>query len=92
MRYLSIAAPLGFALVTAFVTAAGADELTKTQFVQLDGDGDGYLSRTEISAQPEYSRWMQISTYGSFDLADVNADDRVDQSEFSAFEQLLPVE
>lgn len=71
---------------------AAADELTKTRFIQLDANRDGYLTQHEIRTQPESSRWLQISTYGSFTLADVNSDGQVDEAEFSAFEQALPVE
>lgn len=92
MKYSAPTRLASLILVATFVIPAGADELTETQFIQLDGDSSGYLTRQEIRAQPEYARWLQISTYGGFTLADVNSDDRVDPAEFSAFEQLLPVE
>lgn len=82
----------GLALVAMSALPAVADDVAKTKFTQLDADGSGYLTRQEISTQTELSRWVQISTYGSFTLADVNSDGRVDAVEFSAFEETLPVE
>ncbi len=92
MKYSLPTRLVSLMLVAASVIPAGADELTKTQFIQLDVDRNGYLTQHEIKAQPESSRWLQISTFGSFTLADVNSDGQVDQAEFSAFEQALPVE
>ena len=92
MKYSAPTRLLSLMLVAASVIPAAADELTKTQFIQLDADNNGYLTQREIEAQPESSRWLQISTYGSFTLADVNSDGQVDQAEFSAFEKALPVE
>lgn len=54
-----------------------ADE-PKLTFEALDGDGDGYISQTEAQAQKELSEhWKQ---------ADQNKDNKLDISEFSAFE------
>ncbi len=62
------------------------------QFYQLDTDGDGLVSKSEIEAQPELTRGMEVSTYGSFRMGDINSNGYLDQAEFQAIEEVLPVE
>ena len=55
------------------------DKSTATPgFTTLDADADGYLSRTEVSAQDKID--------AQWDTLDKNNDRRLDRAEFSAFE------
>lgn len=62
------------------------------QFYQLDTDADGLVSKSEIDAQPEITRLMEVSTYGSFNRGDFNSNGYLDWLEFQAIEEMLPVE
>ena len=60
-----------------FITVSVAKEKQIT-FDQLDDDVNGYISPSEASARPDLKKnWKSIDT---------NADDKLDISEFSAFE------
>jgi hypothetical protein len=48
------------------------------EFKALDGDGDGYLSKSEVSSTP--------ALVSGFDAADKNGDGKLDQAEFQALE------
>ncbi len=81
--------------LTVGVLCAGtafADEPGAVPFRQLDTDQDGYVTKAEIEAKPTFTRTMQISTYGSFELADIDKDGRLTVQELAAFEEELPVE
>ena len=52
---------------------------TKLSFQDLDTNKDGYISQQEAANDPALS--------SNFTKADQNADDQIDQSEFSAFEE-----
>lgn len=59
--------------------AAGMPQAEIASFEELDTNQDGYVSREEaISSEPLVNNWSS---------ADTNADDQLDQSEFSAFEE-----
>ena len=62
------------------------------QFIQLDADGDGLLTRQEITAQPALTREMEISVSGSFDTGDFNSDGMLDWPEFLANEEEISAE
>ena len=54
----------------------------QTRFRNIDGDQDGFISRTEAE---NHQRLM--SNWGR---ADANADGKLDATEFSAFEEVVP--
>jgi hypothetical protein len=62
------------------------------QFIQLDADGDGLLTREEVSAQPVLTRDMDVSVVGSFDTGDFNSDGMLDWPEFLANEEEISAE
>ena len=62
------------------------------QFIQLDTDGDGLVTRQEVSAQPELTRGMEVSVVGSFDTGDFNSDGMLDWPEFLANEEEISAE
>ena len=62
------------------------------QFIQLDTDGDGLITRKEIAAQPELTRGMEVSVAGSFEMGDLNSDGALDWPEFMANEEEIPAE
>lgn len=67
---------IGFVALT-FSTMSFAMEKEIT-FDQLDDDVNGYLSKSEANDRPDLKKnWKSIDT---------NADDKLDISEFSAFE------
>lgn len=74
--------------------AVGNDEQAMPAlFGQLDRDGDGYLSRDEVyKTAPELTRWLSVSRFGGFELADVNRDGQLDLAEFAAYEEEIPAE
>jgi len=64
-------------IILAFSTLSFAQDKEIT-FDQLDDDVDGYLSQGEAGDRPDLKKnWKSIDT---------NADDKLDISEFSAFE------
>ena len=62
------------------------------QFIQLDTDGDGLITRQEIAAQPALTRGMEVSVAGGFDMGDFNSDGMLDWPEFLANEEEIPAE
>ena len=62
------------------------------QFIQLDADGDGLITRQEIAAQPELTRGMEVSVSGGFEMGDINSDGVLDWPEFLANEEEIPAE
>lgn len=62
------------------------------QFIQLDTDGDGLITRQEIAAQPELTRGMEVSVAGGFEMGDFNSDGFLDWPEFLANEEEIPAE
>jgi hypothetical protein len=62
------------------------------QFIQLDADGDGLITRQEVTAQPEFTRGMEVSVSGGFDMGDFNSDGMLDWPEFLANEEEIPME
>ncbi len=62
------------------------------QFIQLDTDGDGLITRQEIAAQPELTREMEVSVAGGFEMGDFNSDGVLDWPEFLANEEEIPAE
>ena len=56
------------------------------QFIQLDTDGDGLITKAEIAAQPVLTKEMEVSVRGSFETGDFNSDGVMDWAEFSANE------
>ncbi len=90
-RYHSgIAAALAVGVLCTAPTLA--HDTGAVSFRQLDTDQDGYVTKSEIEAKPTLTRTMQISTYGSFELADNDKDGRLTVQELAAFEEELPVE
>lgn len=68
------------------------DEVATAQFAALDVDANGYLSKDETKRKNEAARWLSISSYGGFELADSNGDGKVNETEFLEYEEDLPVE
>ena len=67
------------ALVPVGVSAAGTKSSEQEMFNKLDTNHDGYISKEEASANKELTEdWKR---------ADRNRDDKLDESEFSAFEE-----
>ena len=62
------------------------------QFIQLDTDGDGLITRQEVAAQPDLTRGMEVSVVGSFDMGDFNSDGMLDWPEFLANEEEISAE
>ena len=54
----------------------------EARFQNIDGDQDGFISRTEAENHPRLT-----TNWGK---ADANADDKLDATEFSAFEEVVP--
>lgn len=61
------------------------------QFKQLDTNEDGFVSKGEVQAQPEFTRYMYSSIYGGFELGDINSDGFLDSKEFLANEESLSI-
>ena len=76
--------------------ALWADQTTEdvvlATFEQVDVDGNGYLSKTEVKAKTDATRGLAVSEYGGFELADINGDRQLNAAEFAAFEEELPAE
>ena len=68
------------------------EEVMAALFNQLDVNGNGYLSKDEIQTKTNVTRWLSVSSYGGFEIADVNGDGQLEKREFAAFEEDLPVE
>jgi len=60
-------------------TVGGAPAPGEMSFEDLDQDGDGQISQSEVEDQPQLSE--------NFDQYDQNADSQLDQSEFAAFQE-----
>lgn len=58
-----------------------ADSMKSATFSQLDTNGDGYLSQTELQEAP-------TDLSANHDTLDSNQDGQVDQTEFAAFERM----
>jgi len=58
------------------------EESINEEFLRLDGDHDGYISRENASGWPELAR--------SFDTFDRDHDGRLTRLEFENFERALP--
>jgi len=61
------------------VSAAEGHDTTKAMFNKLDTNHDGYISQDESKADADLSR--------NWSTADTNKDGKLEESEFSAFEQ-----
>lgn len=68
--------------VLADVTGTASEAKKQVSFQDLDTNHDGYISPQEAKSDPQLSK--------QFSQADKNSDDRIDQSEFSAFEEASP--
>ncbi len=62
------------------------------QFSQIDADGDGLISKAEVNAQPELTRYMDVSVQGSFEMGDINSDGMLNFAEFMANEEEISAE
>ena len=62
------------------------------QFIQLDTDGDGLITKKEVSAQPVVVREMEVYVAGGFETGDFNSDGVLDWPEFLANEEEIPAE
>jgi Ca2+-binding EF-hand superfamily protein len=62
------------------------------QFSLVDSNGDGYLTKDEVIAKASVRSGLAVSTYGGFELADVDRSGKLDRAEFAAFEEDLPAE
>jgi hypothetical protein len=78
------------AVPPAFAHADNAPMLQ--QFSHVDTNGDGYLTKDEVLTQDSVGSGLSVSTYGGFELADVDRNGMLDQAEFAAFEEDLPAE
>jgi len=66
-----------YLMLALFTLSVAAEQMPMT-FEELDTDGDGYISKAEASKKAALSQgWLR---------ADKDDDDRLDISEFSAFE------
>ena len=66
-------------------------KLLQKQFGQLDSNNDGLLSHVEVQAQPEVIRYMHLYFKDSFMNADINEDGVINNEEFLAFEEDIPL-
>jgi hypothetical protein len=73
-RNAAIALAVSAAFGAASVMAADKSQAPNPKFVKMDKNGDGFLTRDEVSG----IRWYDKA----FDLADENKDGRLDQAEF----------
>jgi len=65
---------------------------TVLKFKQLDTNNDGFISKNEAIAQPELTRYMEISNTGyGFEQGDINSDNVLDLNEFLLNEEDLPL-
>jgi hypothetical protein len=76
----------------AMQAASGKNDSTPVsdmRFDKLDTNGDGYLSQREVQQQSDLSE-TRPGLIERWNAADRNRDDRLDKSEFSAFEPARP--
>ena len=66
---------------------ADIDEV-KFQFIKLDINGDGLISKKERINNPELFRFTNLFSQGDFVLSDINQDRYIDMEEFVANEEI----
>ena len=94
-KYLAVTAiilTVAFSLPLQAYESYQGNQVIVGQFIQLDTDGDGLVTRQEVAAQPELTRGMEVSVVGSFDMGDFNSDGMLDWPEFLANEEEIPAE
>lgn len=62
-------------------------DAVKFQFIKLDINGDGLISKNERINNPEFFRFTSLFSQGDFILADINQDGYIDMKEFVANEE-----
>jgi Ca2+-binding EF-hand superfamily protein len=87
MKMLSI---ILFTVCSYASIAYAENDPVRSQFNQLDNNGDGILTRAELEARPELVRYSNFYAQGSFRLADINRDNQIDFREFEAHEEVIP--
>ena len=73
-------------------TTYAGDRTPHEQFIALDRNADGVLTRNEVRSRPTLIRFMQLYNQGSFSLADVNNDGVLNLEEFTANEEVISAE
>jgi len=64
----------------------------KNQFKQLDSDGDGYINKAEVNAQPGLVKDLYVYGGDNFAMGDINADGVLSWTEFLANEEVISAE
>jgi len=64
----------------------------KTQFKQLDSNGDGYINKAEVNAQPELVKDMHVYGGDNFAMGDIDEDGALSWNEFLAYEEIISAE
>ena len=70
-------------------TVFAGNEIFKQQFVILDTNRDGFITRHELRDNPEMIRFTNFYGQDSFSLADFNKDGMIDIKEYVANEEIL---
>ena len=63
-------------------------DVLKQEFMKLDINTDGVITKDEFQAQPELVRTTNFFSQGSFILADINEDGVIDVKEYVANEEI----
>lgn len=69
-------------------TAMADIDATKIQFIKLDINGDGFISKEERLKNPDLFRFTGLFSQGDFIRADINQDGYIDMKEFVANEEI----
>ena len=68
------------------------NSVIKTQFKQLDSDGNGFINKAEVNAQPELVKNMYVYGGDNFAMGDIDADGVLSWNEFLANEEVISAE
>jgi len=85
--------PIIFVTILIFPGISFADnDRLREQFNKLDDNNDRMLSRAELLAKPDLVRFSNFYPQGSFRIADINEDNKIDFREFEANEEIISAE